>query len=496
MQICRELAGFSYGQADLVRRAMSKKKHEVMEKERVHFIEGNTEPGHECAGCVANGIPRAVANEIFDEMSSFASYAFNKSHAAAYAVVAYQTAYLKCHYVRQFMAALLTSVLENTDKIIEYTTECQRLGIRVLPPDINKSGLGFTVDGSDLRFGLLALKNVGRNLIESVIEKRKERPYAGLYDFCRRLYGCEINRRAVESFVKGGAFDGFGVTRHAMLEGLEGMLKSIEGENRRNVEGQISLFGGTGEEDKQNTYTLPALTEYPHGELLKMEKEISGLYLSGHPLDAYRDKISRFATTGISALTGEDADRMDGRQVVLVCTVVRTKYLTTRSDSMMAFVTVEDLTGTMEVLVFPRVLTDCGSAVFDNAVVAVRGRVSVKEDENAKLVADEITPIDLYRAVPDRGVPDRGAPDRGAPGPQEQAAPAQTLYLKLPDREGEKFARVCDLLAIFDGDTPVKIRDESSGKMVLAPRAMWASVTPRLLSELQTLLGKECVVVK
>ena len=395
MQICRELAGFSYGQADLVRRAMSKKKHDVMEQERTHFIDGCTDPGRECPGCVANGISREVANEIFDEMSSFASYAFNKSHAAAYAVVAYQTAYLKCHYVRQFMAALLTSVLENTDKVIEYSGECQRLGIRVLPPDINKSGLGFTVDGEDIRFGLLALKNVGRGLIQTVLQKREEKPYTSMYDFCSRLYGRELNRRAVESFIKSGSFDSFGCSRRAMLDSLEGMLKSIEGENRRNIEGQISLFGGA--EEKINQYRIPEKSEYPKSELLRMEKEISGLYLSGHPLDQYRGEIERYATSSVSKLTGEEAEQMDGKQVSLVCTVVRIKYLTTRSDSMMAFVTVEDLSGSMELLVFPKTLTQCGESIFENAVVVVRGKVSVKEDEAAKLVADEIITVDRYQ---------------------------------------------------------------------------------------------------
>ena len=226
MQICRELAGFSYGQADLVRRAMSKKKHDVMEKERQHFVHGNTEPGHECAGCVANGISETVANAIFDDMSSFASYAFNKAHAAAYAVVAYQTAYLKRHYPREFMAALLTSVLDNTGKVIEYTAECQRMGIRVLPPDINASDAGFTVEGKDIRFGLLALKNVGRNLIATVVRERSGTPYRSLYDFCKRLHGTEINRRAVESMIKSGAFDNLEAKRRSMMDGVEGILKS------------------------------------------------------------------------------------------------------------------------------------------------------------------------------------------------------------------------------------------------------------------------------
>ena len=488
MQICRELAGFSYGQADLVRRAMSKKKHDVMEQERAHFIDGCTDPGKECPGCVANGIPREIANEIFDEMSSFASYAFNKSHAAAYAVVAYQTAYLKCHYVRQFMAALLTSVLENTDKVIEYSAECQRLGIRVLPPDINKSGLGFTVDGEDIRFGLLALKNVGRNLINAVIEKRKEGPYTSMYDFCTKMYGREINRRAVESFIKSGSFDAFGDSRRAMLEGLEKMLKSIEAENRRNLEGQITLFGGTEEEEKQNRYDLPKTPEYPHNELLRMEKEVSGLYLSGHPLDQYREQIRKIATANVSQLSGEDAEQMDGQQVTLVCTVVRTKYLTTKSDSMMAFVTVEDLGGSMELLVFPKVLTQCGSAIYDNAVVVVRGRVSVKEEEAAKLIADEIVLIDQYQP--------RHAGGSSYVAAQSAPAHGKTLYLKCPSLNSPEFSKVRDLLEIFSGDMPVRIRLVDTGRMVAAPRNLWALENDRLIKELSDLLGPECVVVR
>ena len=308
MQICRELAGFSYGQADLVRRAMSKKKHDVMEKERQHFVHGNTEPGHECAGCVANGISETVANAIFDDMSSFASYAFNKAHAAAYAVVAYQTAYLKRHYPREFMAALLTSVLDNTGKVIEYTAECQRMGIRVLPPDINASDAGFTVEGKDIRFGLLALKNVGRNLIATVVRERSGTPYRSLYDFCKRLHGTEINRRAVESMIKSGAFDNLEAKRRSMMDGVEGILKSVESEARRNLDGQIDLFGALdGEQESgRNVYKLPdSGEEYPYDILLQMEKEVSGLYLSGHPLDHYRPVIEKVSTCRISELVGE-----------------------------------------------------------------------------------------------------------------------------------------------------------------------------------------------
>ena len=277
MQIFRELAGFSFGQADNVRRAMSKKKHAVMEAEREHFVHGCTEPGHECPGCVANGIPEQVANQIYDEMSSFASYAFNKSHAACYAYVAFQTAYLKRHYPSQFMAALLTSVLDNTDKVIEYSGECARLGIKVLPPDVNISNGGFTADDNgQIRFGLNAVKNVGRNLIENAVTERKEKPYTSLYDFCKRMHGSELNRRAVESLIKAGAFDCFGSNRHSMVEAVEGILKSIETDSRRNLEGQLDLFsvmsGEVQQSPQEDVYEIRPLAEYTPAELLQQKK--------------------------------------------------------------------------------------------------------------------------------------------------------------------------------------------------------------------------------
>ena len=274
MQIFRELAGFSFGQADNVRRAMSKKKHAVMEAEREHFVHGCTEPDHECPGCVANGISEEVANEIYDEMSSFASYAFNKSHAACYAYVAFQTAYLKCHYPHEFMAALLTSVLDNTSKVIEYTTECQRLGIKVQQPDINISRGGFTADGDLIRFGLNAVKSVGRGLIDAVIKERAQRPYRSLYDFCKRLHGSELNRRALENLIKAGAFDALEPTRRGMLESVEGILKSVETDARQNLDGQMDLFGlmSGGNEKPADDYKVPELPEYAASELLKMEK--------------------------------------------------------------------------------------------------------------------------------------------------------------------------------------------------------------------------------
>lgn len=484
MQICRELAGFSYGQADLVRRAMSKKKHDVMEKERQHFVHGNTEPGHECAGCVANGISETVANAIFDDMSSFASYAFNKAHAAAYAVVAYQTAYLKRHYPREFMAALLTSVLDNTGKVIEYTAECQRMGIRVLPPDINASDAGFTVEGKDIRFGLLALKNVGRNLIATVVRERSGTPYRSLYDFCKRLHGTEINRRAVESMIKSGAFDNLEAKRRSMMDGVEGILKSVESEARRNLDGQIDLFGALdGEQESgRNVYKLPdSGEEYPYDILLQMEKEVSGLYLSGHPLDHYRPVIEKVSTCRISELVGENAHAYDEQNVTLVCTVVRTKTINTKAGGMMAFITVEDLSGSMEVLAFPKVLLGASEAVHDNAVVVIKGRVSYKEDEPSKLIADSI--VDVERYEPDKIKTDIKSTKNG-------------LWLKLSSMRSESFEETKNLLQIFEGNFPVYMYFEDTKQRMLAPKSLWCTQSDLLVSELERVLGAGNVKVK
>ena len=484
MQICRELAGFSYGQADLVRRAMSKKKHDIMEKERQHFIYGNTEPGQECPGCVKNGIPEPVANAIFDEMSSFASYAFNKAHAACYAVVCYQTAYLKKHYKHEFMAALLTSVLDNTDKVISYTAECQRMGMRVLPPDINTSEAGFTVEGENIRFGLLALKNVGRNLITAVVRERKNGAYRSLYNFCKRMHGGEINRRAVESLIKSGAFDQLEAKRRSMIDGLDGILKSVENEARRNLDGQIDFFSAldSAEENVRDDYRLPDTgAEYPYDMMLQMEKEVSGLYLSGHPLDQYREVIEQISPCRISIFMEDEAHSYDGKNVVLVCTVVRVKTINTKSGGMMAFITVEDLSGSMEVIAFPKVLLDSSEALHDNAVVVVQGRVSVKEDEPCKIVADSIVDIERYQPEKLRTA---------------QSNKLSGLWLRVPSMNSEAFEDTKNLLQIFDGDFPVFMYFEDTKQRTRAPKSLWCLQNDLLFSELERILGKGNVVVK
>ena len=489
MQIFRELAGFSFGQADNVRRAMSKKKHAVMEAEREHFVHGCTEPGHECPGCVANGISEKVANEIYDEMSSFASYAFNKSHAACYAYVAFQTAYLKCHYPSEFMAALLTSVLDNTDKVIEYSGECARLGIRVLPPDINISNGGFTADArGQIRFGLNAVKSVGRNLVERIVDERKEKPYASLYDFCKRLYGNEMNRRAVESLVKAGAFDSMGENRHSLVEAVDGIIKSVESDSRRNLDGQLDLFSlmsGGAQSTSKDVYEIRHLEEYSHTELLQQEKEVSGLYLSGHPLDAYREQSAKFATHSIKALTGEEAHGLDNAHVRIVCTIVKSRMMTTKSNSLMAFTSVEDLTGTMEVIVFPKVLEVFRDTIRENAVVVIEGRLSVREDEPSKLMAESISPIEGY----DPKHPQANRPDR-------MRDAAQRLYIRLPSRSCPQYAKVVNLLEIFDGDMPVIFYLEDTKQKLAAPRRLYTSGHPLFFQELRRLVGEKNVATK
>ena len=495
MQICRELAGFSYGQADNVRRAMSKKKHKVMEAEREHFIYGCTDPGKECPGCVKNGIPAEVANQIYDDMVSFASYAFNKSHAACYAYVAFQTAYLKCHYPREFMAALLTSVLDNPSKVIEYSTECQRLGIKVLPPDINVSRGGFTVDGNCIRFGLNAVKSVGRDLIDAVIRERGQRPFRGLYDFCKRMHGSALNRRALESLIKAGAFDGLEPSRHGMLESVEAILKIIENDARQNLEGQLDLFSALSGEDagRNEDYTVPRLAEYGAGELLKMEKEVSGLYLSGHPLDAYREQIQKISTCTIAQLQGEEAKDFDNQMVTILCTVVKNKIMTTKSNTLMSFTTVEDLTGTMEMLVFPRVLANCRAYLQENAVVVTSGRVSVKEDEGTRLVVESVLPIDGYDTARSFGENRSACVEaQGRAGEGKHS-----IWLLVPSRQSREMHRIENLLEhIFNGSTPVYFKFEDTGQRMRAPQKLWALDHPLLRQELERILGSDHVKVQ
>ena len=482
MQIFRELAGFSYGQADLVRRAMSKKKHDVMEEQRSVFIYGSNKEENRCPGCVANGISAEVANQIFDDMSSFASYAFNKSHAAAYAIVAYQTAYLKCHHPKEFLAALMTSVLDYTGKVIGYIAESERMKVPVQPPHINESEAGFIVEGENIRYGLLALKNVGRNLIESVVAERKRSgPFLSLYDFCRRMGGSggELNKRAIESFIKSGAFDGLEKNRRSMMLSLEGILKSVEGDRKKNLEGQLNLFETGGE--TQNQYRMIDCEEYPQDTLLQQEKEVSGLFLSGHPLEKYREVIRQFGSVTIQQLLEDEPENLDNQKVALVGIIVKVKYHTTKSNDMMAFISVEDLTGSLEALIFPKALMDAGELVKENSPVILKGRVSVKEEEEPKILVDEVVSADT------------GKPAKYL---EEGNEKEKKLYIRVPSRESREFKQAQNLFQIFEGNWPVYIRFNDTGQMVKAPSQMWTLNNQTLIQELKRALGEENVAVR
>ena len=362
MQIFRSLAGYSYGRADIVRRAMSKKKHDVMEKERKNFIYGIVrEDGTvECDGCVKRGIPAEVANDIFDDMSSFASYAFNKSHATAYAYVAYQTAYLKCHYPCEFMAALLSSVLDNTDKVTEYTDECNRIGIKILPPNVNESNDNFTVSNGNIRFGMLAIKNLGRSFIRNIISERNAGKFTSFYNFCSRMHGSDFNKRAVESLIKSGALDGLGANRRQMLMAMNEIIDELDSKKRRNVEGQIGLFDSVGGESHSES-ALKFFDEFPQSELLAMEKSTTGLYLSGHPMASHAELAASMGCVRIAELanSGENihSSHKDGERTKIMGIITEVKKKITKSDTTMAFVDVEDTSGSIEIIVFPKVLT-------------------------------------------------------------------------------------------------------------------------------------------
>ena len=334
------------------------------------------------------------------------------------------------------------------------------------------------------------MKNVGRNLIEQVVEKRQGKPYTSLYDFCKRMYGNELNRRAVESLIKAGAFDRMGVNRHSLVEAVDGIIKSVESDNKRNLDGQLDLFSvmsglNAAGSENADSYEIKEFPEYSHTELLQQEKEVSGLYLSGHPLDAYREQSARFASHAIKALTGEDAHVLDNSHVRIVCTIVKNRMMTTKSNTMMAFTSVEDLTGTMEVIVFPRVLDTFRDSIKENAVVVIEGRLSVREDEPAKLMAESILPIEGY---------DPKHPQANKPNLMRDAT--QRLYIRLPSRTCPEYAKVINLLEIFDGDMPVIFYLEDTKQKLAAPRRLYTSGHPLFFQELKRVVGACNVATK
>ena len=395
MQIVRELGGYTMGRSDLVRRAMSKKKQYVMEQERKNFTYGNPEEG--VPGCVANGIDAQVADHIYDTMMDFAKYAFNKSHAACYAVVAYQTAYMKYYHPVEFMAALMTSVIDNPSKVAEYIMTSRSMGIQILPPDINVGENGFSVAGGQIRYALSAIKSVGRPVIDAVVAERDARgPYQNLGDFVTRVTDRDMNKRVVEHFIKAGAMDSLGGTRKQLLSVYLQVIDGIQQNRKNNLAGQLSLFDIAGEEEKVDyQVSLPDVGEYSKEMKLAFEKEVLGIYISGHPLEEYRDtwKKNITNTTADFALDEETGEPRvaDGAKVTIGGMITEKKIKYTKNEKVMAFLQVEDLVGSVEVIVFPRDYEKYGNAVMEDSKVFIKGRVSVEEDKDAKLVCEQIT---------------------------------------------------------------------------------------------------------
>ena len=419
MQIVRDLAGYSLGRADLVRRAMGKKKLDVMAKEREYFIHGQTdEEGNIIIpGCVRNGIDEKSANTIFDEMAEFAKYAFNKSHAAAYAVVSYRTAYLKAYYKEEFMAATLNSFLGNLDKVPLYIEECRKMGIEILKPEINKSYTKFTVDEGKIRFGLGSIKNVGTSVVDYIVDNREQHgPFKDFADFCERMQDGSVNKKCIESLIKAGVFDEFEQTRSTLMASYEDIVDSISNSSKKGLKGQVTMFdlafgdGNSSNEDVDNQldkmkYNYTVLKEYSEKELLAMEKEMLGLYISGHPLEAYRKIIEQEATINTlrmkeigeaessenNELQEQDMPRYrDGQVVRIVGIVDSVKKKYTKTNKIMAFTTIEDLYGQCEIIVFENCYQMCSSYLMEGAIVVVEGRLSIREDEDVKIVANKI----------------------------------------------------------------------------------------------------------
>ncbi|MBD5511079.1 MAG: DNA polymerase III subunit alpha [Lachnospiraceae bacterium] len=474
MQIVRDLGGYTLGRSDLVRRAMSKKKQSVMEKERANFVYGNEEEG--VPGCVAKGISEKVAGEIYENMMDFAKYAFNKSHAACYAVVAYQTAYLKYYYPVEFMAALLTSVIDNAKKVSEYILVCRSMGIKILPPDINQGESGFSVQDGCIRYALTAIKSVGRPVIASVVAERRERgAFTNLKDFITRMADKDMNKRAIEGFIKAGALDSLGGTRKQFMSVYVQILDHIQRDKKNNMAGQLSLFDIVGEEEKENfDVRLPEVGEYPKEMRLGFEKEVLGIYVSGHPLEEYenvwRKTIS--ATTADFALDEETGEVSvdDGQKVTIGGMIADKTIKYTKNEKVMAFLTLEDLVGTVEVVVFPKDYEKNAALLVEDAKVFVQGRVSVEEDKDGKLICERILPLEK---------------------------PARKLWIKFPDMASYQAqeAKLLAAIAESEGDDGVVIYVQNPKSMKELPRNRNVRADEELLTSLYGMFGEENVKV-
>ena len=475
IEIFRSLGGYTMGQADNIRRAISKKKLKVIEAERKVFVYGDQAQG--ISGCVGHGISEEVAQSIYDEIVDFANYAFNKAHAVCYAVVSYQTAYLKCHYPKQYMAALMTSVLDSAAKISGYIAECKEMGIQVLPPDLNHSDDPFTVEGDCIRFGLGAVKNVGRGLIRSMVKKRQEGgPFQSLEDFLRRMDEGELNKRAVENFIKSGAADCFGHHRSELLAVYEQMMDAVADSRKKNLEGQMGLFSML--EEDAGAIPIPPLKEMKKAELLALEKETTGIYLSGHPMDDYRPYLKNTHVVHIARLMDEESTYTDD-QIISVAGIVQTvKMKTTRSNSVMAYVTLEDDTATVEMLAFSNVLSQYGGYLREGSAVVVTGRLSLRDDKEPQIVVNRARPISDF------------SQQEQPPEPPPPAA--GKLYLRLTTEQDRLFAKVRAIVNMFPGTNPVVVYFADTGKRLGARCAL----AQMMIEELKNVLGEGNVVVK
>ncbi len=491
IKIFQELGGYSLGQADMVRRAMSKKKVKDIEREREAFLHGD--PARDISGCVARGIPEATAKLIYDKIFDFAEYAFNKAHAAAYAVVAYQTAYFKCHYTKEYMAALLTSVLDNSDKVSGYINECKECGIALLPPDINRSTDCFTVEEGGIRFGLVAIKNIGRSFIQAVMQERKKQPFTSLHDFCERMQSSDMNKRAVENLIRSGAFDSTGARRSQLIKVYEGLMDASAAQRRDNVEGQIDFFSmvsaSPGNPKSVKEIHLPDIPEFTVQQLMTMEKETTGLYLSGHPMDQYRKQVQALGAPTIASILADFSQEggpvkfADNQRIAVAGVITASKTKTTKNNTLMAYVTVEDDTAAIELLCFSKTLETCGAYLRENQAVVVRGKLSVRDEKAPQIMCDSAYPLSTVTG---------GLPPEHMDMPREKLEKGDVLYLKFPSIDSPALRHLKLVFTMFPGGTQVKMVMADTrkvfGTQVLLHKA--------LLKEAREVLGAENVVVK
>jgi len=470
---------------------MSKKKEDVMKQERKNFIYGITDSDGniEVDGAVRRGVPEDVANSIFDEMMDFAQYAFNKSHAAAYAFVTYQTAYLKHFYPAEYMAALLSSVLDSPEKVAKYSQEASRMGIKILPPDINKSVSGFKVTDGDIRFGLAVIKNVGIGCIDGVVEERcKNGEYKSYKDFAKRTLKLGVTKRVHEYLIKAGAFDSLGDTRSYLLAEFESIIDSYSDDLKRNVEGQINLFGD--DEESFLGTTPKVIPELSQKELLKYEKESIGYYISGHPLKEFEKEIEEISSISFSDfLTDDEAETTsiyDGMSVRVCALVSAIKTKVTKNNKIMAFVTAEDLTHQAEIIIFPNVYDRSRKYLTEDAPLVISGKLSFREDEEPKILCDMIEPL-THESKADNVV---------IPKPSSALAAQQKLYLKFAVGKDYLLDKVIPILSSHGGNVPVYTYSEEKKQTALAPKNMWVTADDELIEKLKKILGDTNVVLK